>query len=348
MVDQGTLFPPPHLWGMEPGKTLVTDEYLVYYVAAIARACDSEFQGRVARACARLKESGCPFLGGSGDGACAAPPKNPGRMLNKWKTDHQRLGRPRPGQNSDIDRCCITTEPKWLRTVFDSVSEAISEHGGSIVRVKNALTDSDYDPRAQYGYRCVLANYRMCCQSVTYSDVAVELEKIMAKGNIHSHNGHKGSSESLQGQLEFLRQPEVASQAVVLMVEVQYLLKIHLEGRKSSHWPYKFVRCDHENTSQQARHFLEDSKNPAHMSQLMPHQGESGMWTSLRHVMNSPFLKLGRGSANRTEEGLRRRGGEEVDAATDEFQEDTGSSLFENEGSPLFDDGKPGASVTER
>ena len=136
-------------------------------------------------------------------------------------------------------------------------------HAKGAVRVKNDFTMSRSEAAQKFGYRTVLTNYRMVCETVTYRDVLAALVGLYGglgeddqgylAGPLIAWLDDGQGEDPLAGThyraiVQKERVPGLASgrldEPVTLVVETQLILPVFLAGRKLSHWPYKYVRCE--------------------------------------------------------------------------------------------------------
>ncbi len=204
------------------------DEDMAFYVAALARACDREFQDRIASAISSFLSQGVEHR--------KAPPKRYGRIKGKLSSDHNSLEMPRVGNNADLVRCGLLAEAG----VIPGLLLRIEDEFGPMKRCKNAFTLTEEEAHEQqHGYRAILCNWTMECRTVTYADVAAHLDTLM------SESGHTFRRSKVMATVhKWLNSEPIASQPVRLLVETQVLLSLYLASRKQSHWPYKFLRCE--------------------------------------------------------------------------------------------------------
>jgi hypothetical protein len=223
---------------------------LIYYVAALARAVDTEYRLRTEAAMAafnRGQEAGAGGADGAGGAAARlkgkltpAGTKSWGRMKAKLMGDHSFLATPRPGNNVDCCRAGLECDVRDVVGLFGFMSAEFGRNGGGVVRVKNGFAMTEEQVRVANGYQVVLVNYRMVCETVTYADVIPHLEAICQEAT----GGRKAEDDrEFSPILRWLQSASVRDEAVTFVVETQTIIPVMLASRQLSHYPYKFVRC---------------------------------------------------------------------------------------------------------
>lgn len=232
---QGTIFPPEDVYcnALKDQGAPRTDYACMHYVAALARAVDAEFQSRVGKVIAKYNAATS-----ANAAQRSAPCKTVGRMESKRKSDHKGKEWPSAGNNADASRCGITVPAEHMVGLSAAIADEVRRNGGEVVRVKNGMSLSEEEVAEQYGYRAVLSNYRLKCETVTYADVVPHM---LAVGN--DIIWMLGPCQKIAQWIE--NTPEVASQPVQFLCETQAMLPIYADSRAYSHFPYKLVRCTH-------------------------------------------------------------------------------------------------------
>ena len=232
------------------------------WMAALALAVDGEFQRRTGGVVTDWVRATVHHAVRT-----SAAPKGMGRMIGKGKEDHLLLEMPRAGNNVDVCRCGVESDLAGAAGLLGALRSEFERNGGGVVRVKNDFRLGREEAAAKFGYRTVLTNYRMVCETVTYRDVLAALVGLY--GGLSRTEQHylaapliawldDGQGEDPLAGTEYRdggyvipphpRVPGLASgrldEPVTLVVETQLILPVFLAGRKLSHWPYKYVRCE--------------------------------------------------------------------------------------------------------
>lgn len=221
--------------------------YIAFLLTAV-HALDSHFQAAAKKVC---DDAG---------GDCKAPaPKGYMRMLAKMITDHAEAKRPKAAENIDTNRVAWTfDDPAQLCAAFEGASKTF----GPPLRVKNGYSKDFNALEISKGYRNILANHRYAPEGLTWGRLAKNLKVTEAWDRLRDLNLNSflrincvGNEEALDPDYSvILKDLDAArsyfsSQAmqgvpVVLVVEIQYMLRPYLEMRKYTHSWYKIVRAE--------------------------------------------------------------------------------------------------------
>jgi len=238
--------------GLEMSNSLVDSKelYETTYISLLltaVHAVDGLFQ--TAAKCI------CEAAGGE---SRSPPPKGFMRMLAKMESDHYDAKSPKAAENVDTNRIAwIFEEPLQLRDAFEGASKVF----GAPLRVKNGY-DPDFDALDETkGYRNILANYRFSPDGLTWGALANKPEtgkawEILRQKVLDTFlNMGYDSEEHLDDEysqylLAFdrakshLSSKRMADVPVVLIVEIQYMLRQYFDMRKFTHAWYKIVRAE--------------------------------------------------------------------------------------------------------
>ena len=207
---------------------------LMVALETVGELLDPFFQSRVMAAVA-------PLLNDDDDNddavvVLAGPPKTNNRMWGKLEQEHCRMpGYPKCYWNKDISRACIVVPEIKVAPLFRLLCSEFGEPAG----VKNGFTMDKAAVRERFGYRSLMVFFAVTApRYVTFTDVALRMEE-KAKDDVWVQTCV--DSHGLLGLTKWFRR-EHADRAVGLVCEVQILVPWGLEGRRHSHWPYKFLR----------------------------------------------------------------------------------------------------------
>ena len=208
-------------------------------VVAAARACDSAFQTLVRGIVDGVNQE----KAGEGEKIeiAVAPPKGLKRVINKLKGDHSDLADPKVAGNCDTCRNGLTCRPELAHALHTALCSTLD-----VARVKSGFAVEDAS--AAYDYRVILTNYSITFPEITHARVAAELRKVFAelyRGDMRGdhpdpNNNFAIACWALPAWLEATH----GELPVQLLCETQLILPKYLESRKTSHWPYKFVRAE--------------------------------------------------------------------------------------------------------
>jgi len=220
--------------------------YLALLLSAV-HAIDPIFQAAARGVC---EEASC------GGRHHSASPKGMMRMIAKLISDHLESDSPKTADNVDTNRCAWTfDEPSQVREAFQAAIAVFGEP----LRVKNSYSP-DFDAMAaSRGYRDILVNYRFAPEGLTWAALSQEprtvsswdtlrettVKQLMRLGECDDAAAVKNAEllRCFDFAREYLASEEMASEPVVLAVEVQYMLAPYLEMRRRTHFWYKIARA---------------------------------------------------------------------------------------------------------
>ena len=189
-------------------------------------------------------------LGGEHKG-CAV--KGDARMRNKALAvdDHRYEPVPRPAHNIDIVRCCVTcANVASLTSVIAAVAEGFSKGGkGGVGRIKNGFALTEAQAAQSFHYRSYMMNLVVdfgCTfgELLGRSESKEVLEKYVNAPPENAKEGWERWKSHARAAVEELQSAARAHQPVVMVCEVQVILRPYLEARKKMHLLYKVARAD--------------------------------------------------------------------------------------------------------
>ena len=188
-------------------------------------------------------------LGGEHKG-CAI--KGDARMRNKALSaeDHRYEQKPRPAHNIDIIRCCVTCEnAASLTKVIAALAEGFSSSKSSVGRIKNGFALSDAQAAQSFHYRSYMMNL-ICDFGMTFSELLSKSESMTVVENYVNapptnprENWPRWRRHAMAAADE-LKSVARANLPVLMVCEVQVILRPYLDARKQMHLLYKVVRAD--------------------------------------------------------------------------------------------------------
>lgn len=204
------------------------DSAMIRIQEVAAKLCHEQFQSKVRRIIDAVNaRHGCHVT------VAEASPKTYARMWGKLTSDHAAFAAPKCAGNVDTVRCGINCPLKFAVVTTQALQEGL----GGVARVKNNFTLPNDKAALFYHYRSVLTNYVISFPDVTHGMVAARMRKDQEK------SADPWDKYAVNRAADWLEQNH-RSTPVELVCETQLILPEYLAGRKESHWPYKFVRCE--------------------------------------------------------------------------------------------------------
>lgn len=163
--------------------------------------------------------------------------------------DHANDSRPRPAQNIDVNRNCLTfdTAEELLAAASD-----ICKHpafGGGAARLKNGFALDQKEAKKAFHYRTVMLNM-LYDAGTTYGELS-EREDVAKLWNTYVEAPAENPRQSwttwrkhAMAAVTHLRSETMKDRPVKLIVESQLLLKEYKDGRDHMHLLYKVARTD--------------------------------------------------------------------------------------------------------
>jgi ankyrin repeat protein len=237
------------LVGLVPSSTMDMETFIgeseyLHAVRLLALALNDRFQTTVKNLVTPLQgdHKGCAIKGDA-------------RMRNKALAadDHRNEPVPRPASNIDVVRCCVTfDDPEALKKGVLAVVEHFntSGHGtGGIGRIKNGFALSEMEAAKSFHYRSYMVNI-IVDFGCTYGELMARPE-VVAMLETYLKALPENPKQSMYqwrrdatAAVVYLNSAEMSGKPVVMVCEVQFLLRQYLEARKKMHFLYKVARAD--------------------------------------------------------------------------------------------------------
>jgi len=225
------------------------DTFYIALLLTAVHAIDPLFQEEAAQICKEAR------------GECKGPaPKGFMRIFAKMSTDHAQAKSPKPAENVDTNRAAwIFEKPEDLARAY----EGAAKEWGTPLRVKNGCSRDFNALQISKGYRNVLCNYRYAPQGLTWGALIAKdgrkvltiwdrlrqkvLQTFLRVGYADEESLDPEWKHYLHGFDEARKivcSKQMCDKPVVLVVEVQYMLRQYMNMRKKTHAWYKIVRAD--------------------------------------------------------------------------------------------------------
>jgi len=233
----------------ESDGDLGPDEFYIALLLTAVHAVDPFFQEEAAKICE------------AAGGECKGPaPKGFMRIFAKMSTDHATAKVPKPAENVDTNRAAwIFEKPEDLAKAYEGAKKV----WGRPLRVKNGCSPDFNALQISKGYRNVLCNYRYAPQGLTWGALIAKdngkvltiwdrlrqkvLQMMLRVGYADEESLDPEWKDYLRGfddAKETVCSEQMRNIPVVLVVEVQYMLRQYMNMRKKTHAWYKIVRAD--------------------------------------------------------------------------------------------------------
>jgi ankyrin repeat protein len=178
--------------------------------------------------------------------------------------DHANDKRPRPAQNIDINRNCLTFDTP--RQLLDCAIKICNHNafGGGAARIKNGFSNSYKVASKGYHYRTLMLNL-VYNHGITYGDLSNDPKVNEMWNNYMNYAPTNPKQPWCQWRkhsklaIEHLKSNFMKNKTVKLIVETQLLLKKYKLGRDEMHLLYKVVRTDSDKALY--RQFVGNSKS---------------------------------------------------------------------------------------
>ena len=217
----------------------------IHFIRLVALLINERYQEMV-------KNTVAP-LGGDHKG-CAI--KGDSRMRNKAlaKDDHRSEEKPRPAMNIDISRCCTTFDnPESMKNGIEALVKTFSKEGGhgnsGIGRIKNGFALSDEAAAKSFHYRSYMMNI-IVDFGISFGELVKDPKSVEMLNNYVERLSENPKEpigrwkRHAEAAVAHLRSKALSSQNVMMICEVQVLLRPYLHARKKMHLLYKVVRAD--------------------------------------------------------------------------------------------------------